>query len=216
MNVLIAASIFDSPWLLALFILVGVLSNWLMKRRQEKEDADQPSGRPPPRPGQTEEEPDFEAALRRLLGEKVPPRQPPVVPSPPPLPRSADPSWSEAEVFEPAWAEEGPEAQPAQPAAFVPPPPPVQISAPKPPPVPAVAATVMSRGADRSPSEAQRRAARRFTQRLQPGGKAGAATSGAQRRLPVGQRAEFWRDPGNAREAFVASLVFGPPKGLEP
>lgn len=215
MNLLIAASIFDSPWLLALFIIVGVLSNWLMKRRQEKEGGDQPSGGPPTRPGQTEDQPDFETALRRLLGEEVPPKQPPVVSSPPPLPRSAEPSWSDAEVFEPAWGEESPEGRAAQPATFVPPPTPVLRSAPKPPPVPAAAATAISRGAVWSPSEAQRQAARRFAQRLQPGGKAGTATSGAQRRLLAGRRAEYWRDPGNAREAFVASLVFGPPKGLE-
>lgn len=56
----------------------------------------------------------------------------------------------------------------------------------------------------------------RFEQ-LKEQGRHPAAAAGAGRRLrPARARhVRFWRDRQKARQAFVASLVFGPPRGLE-
>ncbi len=209
MPVHFANGLFDQPWLVAVFIIVGLISNWLMKRRQEQEVARRPEGERPAAPEKPEEEFDLEAAMRRLLGE-LPSSQsapPPVIPGaqrPPPLAdsRQADAgelrsgqSWQEE--AEEGWAEDGEQLRPA--------PPPLR------PPVfsqSAVGVTV--------PTEAQAQAARRFAQLNEAGQHPATVVHGGDSRLRAGARAAYWRNPRNARQAFVASLVFGPPKGLEP
>ncbi len=54
MNSLFAAGLFDQPWLVAVFIVVGLISNWLMKRRQEKEGGPPSVGEPQPTPNKPE------------------------------------------------------------------------------------------------------------------------------------------------------------------
>ena len=54
MNTLFAASLFDNPWVLVVIVLVGALSQWLMKRRQGNQADNQPeSDEPLPSPQAT-------------------------------------------------------------------------------------------------------------------------------------------------------------------
>ena len=93
MNTLFAASLFDSPWLVALFIIVGAISNWLMKRRQGKEAESGQEVKPPPLPTTPKSGFDLETALRRLLDEETPTKPP----APPPIIPRAIPPAGEAE-----------------------------------------------------------------------------------------------------------------------
>jgi hypothetical protein len=210
MPVHFANGLFDQPWLVAVFIIVGLISNWLMKRRQEQEAARRPEGERPSAPEKPEEEFDLETAMRRLLGEPPPaqsaPPPPPVIPGgqrPPPL---VDARQSDAEALrsEPAWQQESEEGWAEDGEQPRPAPPPL-----RPPPISAAARGTV-------PTEAQAQAARRFAQ-------SSAATGERSPTVPPGRdapstaepRTGFWRNPRNARQAFVASLVFGSPKGLE-
>ena len=52
MNTMLAASLFDSPWAVLVIILISVISNWLMKRRQANQDDENPADgveSPPPK-----------------------------------------------------------------------------------------------------------------------------------------------------------------------
>ena len=211
MPVHFANGLFDQPWLVAVFIIVGLISNWLMKRRQEQEAARRPEGERPSAPEKPEEEFDLEAAMRRLLGEppsSQPAPPPPVIPGaqrPPPRADSRQPDAEELrsgqawqEEAQEGWAEEGEQPRPTPPPLR----PPLVSQSP-------VGVTV--------PTEAQAQAARRFAQSHAAGDQRPATVvHGSGSRLHAGARAAYWRNPRNARQAFVASLVFGPPKGLEP
>jgi hypothetical protein len=212
MNLLFAAGLFDQPWLVLVFLIVGVISNWLMKRRQEKEAGPQPEGNEPPPSSKPPGEFNLEETLRRLMGEEPPSRPP----SPPPIPRAAQgesppvQDWPDPEQLqsEQTWrkqAEEGEEEirQPATQAA-----PPL-----RPPPLVAAERT------STMTSEASEQTARRFEQLNEQGRHPATVVGGAgrERRLHAGTRSDSpWRNRRSLRRAFVASLVFAPPKGLEP
>lgn len=196
MNVLFASGLFDSPWLVAIIVIVGAIYNWLIKRRQEKE-AEHPPERDQPAPPASKPAGEFnlEEALRRLMGEEPP--EP--APAPPPIPRAPRGELPPA----PAWEEE----EPTQPVRQTVPP----LIAP---PIAVAQASITTTAA----SELQKEAARRFEQ-LNEQGRHPATVVGRGRgtRSRAGKRtASLWRDPRSARQAFVASIVFAPPKGLEP
>jgi len=186
MSPMIAAGLFDSPWVVAAIIIIGAFVNWLSQLRQQKrqreeeqqarETEPEPSRKPPG-------EFDVEEALRRLLGDEEP-RTPS---APPPIPR----------------------VTPATP------PPPVWQGRATPPLLvtPKVAVALpMERALE--PSEVQQQAAARLAQ----------ATAQVRehqisaeriRRGRGGARSGLWQDRSSVRRAFVGSLVFGPPRGLE-
>ena len=96
MNTLFAASLFDNPWVIVVIVLVGALSQWLMKRRQRNQADNQPDGdeslpstdQPQAR---SQRQLDLQDALRELMGGEPAPR----APQPPPIPpvmRDAQPS----------------------------------------------------------------------------------------------------------------------------
>lgn len=209
MNPLFAAGLFDQPWLVAIIVIVGALANWLAKRRQEKEAGRQPENQAPPLPNQPQGEFNLEETLRRLLGQEPPP-QPPVLPpiprtSPPRLP--AQPDWQEEEYGRPEqeWLEEVHGSRTGEGETTRPTPPPLR-STPTAPARPT--ATIIL------PSEEQAQA-RRFEQ-LNEGGRHPAIVVHAGGGHSVaGTRTAHWRNPRSVRQAFVASLVFGAPKGLE-
>ncbi len=195
MNVLFAAG-FENPWVVAVIVVVGALVNWLSKRRQEKQ-AGQPTevDEPSPASGKPPDSLSLEETLRWLMGEE--PHSPAT--APPPIPRTAQgelppvPDWQEEEPFQPVRQ---------------------SIPPPRPPLIGVSQASVPTTAV----SEQQEEAARRFEQ-LNEQGRHPATVAGHRRghRSREGKRAaSLWRDPRSARHAFVASLVFGPPKGSEP
>jgi hypothetical protein len=194
MNSFFAAGLFDSQWVVVVIIVAGALINWLSKRREAQADKLSEGEEPPPSPGKPAGEFNLEDALRRLMGEE-PPAQSPAPPPIPPAPRHEPPPVA-------AWHEEG-SFQRGAPTA-----PPMRL-----PPIAAARAGVTAV----TVGEQQRQAARRFEQ-LNEQGRHPATVVGHGRRYRsrAGRRiASVWRDPRSARRAFVASLVFAPPKGLE-
>ena len=214
MNTLVAASLFDSPWVLVVIVLVGALSNWLMKRRLGNKAAHRPDGDEPlPAPKAQEHSQrqlDLQDALRQLLGGEPPPQAPPPPPLPPVM-RDAQPSevWSDEEQFQPeqTWVDETQETyEAARPPAIQ--------TAPPSRPHPALArasATAIKT------SEHNEEAVRRFEQLNEQGRHpATVVNTGRGRRSRAGARAiALVRDPRMVRQAFIASLVFGPPKAFE-
>jgi len=199
---ILAAGLFDNPWIVAVIIVGGALINWLSQRRQAKQQGEPPpEGAAPTSPKKASEEFNMEEALRRLLGEQVVPPSP----APPPIPRASQ------------------EQRPASPAVrrVVPTAPPVRtrledsregyMSVLSPPPI-AVARPVALSAQGGTDSD---RAAMRFEQ-LNEQGRHPAVAHGLRRHSRSGAWGSLWRDRRSVRRAFVASLVFGPPKGLEP
>jgi type IV secretory pathway VirB10-like protein len=213
MNTLVAASLFDNPWVLVAVVLVGALSQWLMKRRQGNQAENQPSGDDPVPPSKTPERLqrplDFQEVLRQLLGGEAPPR----APQPPPIPpvmRDAQPAevWSGEEQVqaEREWMDE---TEGTHEAAR----PPANRTARPARPHPALARA----SATRLEASDRERAAQRFEQLNEQGRHpATVVNTGRHRCSNAGTRAvALLRDSRTARLAFVASLVFGPPKAFE-
>ena len=183
MNLIFAAGLFDSPWVVAAIIIIGAFVNWLSQLRQQKQQRDAEKRA---QEGQTESPPtpqgefDLEETLKRWLGEEVPkptPALPPVIPRAPNVPRPARQGGGVPSVM----------------------PPPLIATMPR------EALEV---------SEVQKQAAARLAQ----------ATGQVREHHPAvaqvrrGRGAQWsgvWRDRSSVRRAFVSSLVFGPPKGLE-
>ena len=195
MNPLLASGLFDSPWMVAIIIIVGAISNWVTKRRQEKQAEQPPEG---DEPAPTASKPtgglNLEETLRRLMGEEPAP-----APAPPRIPRAAHdelppiPAWHKEEPFQPA-------RHPVPPLR----PPPVAVAQASSPTITA--------------SEQQVQAARRFEQLNEQGRHPATVLGrGRENRSRAGKRAaSLWSDPRSARHAFVGSIVFAPPKSLEP
>jgi hypothetical protein len=195
-NALFAAGVFDNPWVVAVIIIVGALANWLAKRRQEKQaeslseddEAPAPSGKPAG-------EINLEDVFRRLMGEEPPASRP----APPPMPASHPselrprPEWQEDEPIQPV-------------RQNVPPVRPPLIGGSQ----PSVTTTAVS--------EQLEQATRRFDELSEQGRHPATVTHLRHGHRLRGTRrtASRWRDPRSARQAFVAAMVFAPPKSLEP
>jgi hypothetical protein len=214
MNTLFANGLFDNPWMVAILFIGGAIFNWLMKRRQEKEAGHPPEGEPPPVPDKPKGEFDLDEALRRLLDPDAPPKTtapPPILSRPLPA-RPSSPAGGQDEEYvqlDRNWMENSREGRAEAREATVPTPPPL-----RPPPVVLARAGVPPTAA----GEQSELAARRFEQLNEAGRHPAMVVGhGRGRRSRAGsQAAGPWRSPRRARQAFVASLVFGPPKGLEP
>jgi len=200
MNALFAAGLFDSPWVIAAIVLGSALVNWLAKRRQEKQARDQPEvEETPPSASQPAGEFNLEEALRRLMGEAAP------SPTPPPLiPRAA------RRELPPVLTQSGNEPRPlewmpdlAKPAAPV-----------LRPPVVVTPVNV----AEGEASRQDELSAVRFEQLNELGRHPATVVSHTRQRRgrsdPRG--ASPWRAARSVRQAFVASLIFAPPKSFEP
>ncbi len=184
-----AANLFDNPWIVAIIFIVGAVANWLAQRRQKK-SAGQPGEAAPPAEAPAGE-PTLEETLRRLMGEVSP------APVPPPLPQEAEGEMSPLE--------EGQDDETFPPTRRTP------------PPLPPFIGVAQASIAPVTASEQAEVADRRFDQ-LSDQGRHPAVVVG--RRLGHHSRAAKrtaarWRDPRSARQAFVASMVFAPPKSLE-
>ena len=194
MNPLFASGLFDSPWMVAIIIIVGAISNWVTKRRQEKQAEQPPEGdEPAPAASKPTGGLNLEETLRRLMGEEPP--EP--APAPPRIPRAAQVELPPVSVAQARSIEREFDHYPLRP-------PPVVVAQ-------ASSTTIAA-------SEQQVQAARRFEQ-LNERGRHPATVLGRGRenRSPAGKRAASrWCDPRSARQAFVGSIVFAPPKSLEP
>lgn len=212
MNPLFAVGLFDNPWIVAVIVIGGALANWIAKRRQEKEAGQQPESEAPPLPDKPQGELNLEEALRRLLGQESPPQQPvppPIIPRTPPPRPPAQPDWQEEEYVrsEQEWMEELQGSRTGEGETTRPTPPPLR-STPTAPARP-LAASIL-------PSDEQAQAAGRFAQLNEAGRHPATVVHAGGGHSVAGTRTAHWRNPRNVRQAFVASLVFGPPKGLEP
>ena len=202
MNTLFAAGLFDSPWIVAALIVGSALVNWLSKRRQEKQEAGKPpeGEEPSPRSGPPAGEFDLEEILRRLTGEKPSPP----TPAPPLIPR---PPQRELPPVQTGWAEEPlPPERTRQPASH---------TAPDLRPfVAAAQASVTSPATSQEVEQAERR----FEQLREQAEHPATVVSHIRQRpsRPGSRGVARWRNPRSVRQAFVASLVFAPPKSLEP
>lgn len=184
MNPLLAASLFDSPWVILAIMAASAIANWLAKRRQQQqeqqerqEELENSSAAPEP-----ELSHDLDRRLRELLGQETSPLPPPII----------------REVQTEDWARPaGGEIPTARQHSAVP----IRL----PPPLNAGEVEKPVAAETRRPSRLTTEAAPPVAVDLQPRWQA--------RRRKVG--AVDWRNPRSARQAFVASLVFGPPKGLE-
>lgn len=186
-----AAGLFDNPLLIVVIVLVSALANWLSKRREGK-PTNGPADRaePKPAPGKPAGEFNLEETLRRLLGEAPPaPVAPP--PPPPPLPREPQARMRPVRV-----------RREEKPRESVP---------PVPPGLPLSRAVARASVEVDTAGKESEQAARRFEHWNQEGRRIARVV----RRRSGTRSAARWRDPRSARQAFVASLVFAPPKGLE-
>ena len=201
MNALLVAGLFDSPWVIAAIVIGSALANWLAKRRQEKQarrqsEADEPA----PSSSKPAGEFNLEETLRRLMGEEPPPpAAPPLIPRPaqhelPP----AQQTWSEKLPLRPEPAR--PPANPGVPGLR-----------------PPIVLPQVSRAA-RATSKQDAQAALRFEQLNEQGRHPATVVSHTRPRPSrLGLRgASRWRDSRSVRRAFVASLIFAPPKSFEP
>ena len=205
MNSIVAANLFENPLVLATIVLVGALANWLVKRRGKAGGAVSPneseSSPSASEQGHPARQPDLQDILRQLLG-----GEPPMAPSPPPIPhisrddqtpaveRDEEPFHSEM------WPEESQRPQERllqqskqaaeQSSALAP-----RIEADD-RHVNAVNGVVPFDRQAKYPVRAMGADHRRH--------------SSASKR-PV----RLWHDGRTVRRAFVASLIFAPPKGLE-
>jgi hypothetical protein len=202
----LTVGILDNPLVVAAFLIASALIHWLTQRRQQQEkqrrEAEGGAAGAPPA------ESDMEAKLRELFGEEPPLPAPPPVPDSPPLrpetgARSPAPLWKEAEAAAQTMPpSEGAEPPPREPRRTPPP----QV---KPPRVAKASWTnrpLHQDGATR---------AQRLNKQAQ-GPPAQNIDPQHRRQRRTGEPATLWRDRESARRAFVASLVFGAPKGLEP
>jgi len=191
MTPLLAAGLFDNPWVVLAFVVGGALLNWYSSRKAkalgQDPDADEspePRRTPPPT-----EDPEWETTVRRLMGEDVPaPRPvappPPLPPAPPRIPHRTPPSPVLQPMPQPVFRREGSGSD----SWTVPPPKPGSKVIRK-SQVFRNAVNLASHGPARSSS--------------------GTAIDGS------GPLMRSLRNPDMARKAYRMSLVFGPPKGLE-
>ena len=205
MNSIAAANPLENPLVLVAIVLFGALSNWLMKRRQAGALASPNEGKLPPAHGQQERParpPDLQDILRQLLGGEPPPAvTPPPIPhavrdgQTPAVERDEEPLHSEQ-----MWPDESRESH-GRPL----------------------------RQRKRVDEQSSALAARIETDDRQVNTVHNVVPFDRQAEHPVkvmvtarrghasvgGPGVRLWCEPRIVRRAFVASLVFAPPKGLE-
>lgn len=194
------ANFLEGPWLVLVLIITSSIINWLSKKRAEQEQARGESE------GTPREASEWEERLRRLLGEEEQPAPPVVKPSP---------------VQRPAAGTGAPVAPPgAAPPVIGPAQAPVRPLRPATPPMRPVQHAPVVEIAPEIVSVAEKVAVRaeeslhRFEQR-EPVLPATATNISPVRGRRSPALGVALRQPQNARQAFVASVVFGPPKALE-
>lgn len=192
-----AIGLIENNWIIALIVIFGAIANWLTQRRQQQQKRDTHSESSPdrktPKPVF-----DLEEALRRMMGEapETPVAPPPLRrPSPPPPPPPVGRPARSVEM--PAWTRESERRR-------------VHVR-PVMPSQPEVTAELESKATELV--ESVHGILSRYDIKSAPPMQRAVASENQ----GLSNRASGWnwRSRGGARQAFIASVVFGPPKGLE-
>jgi hypothetical protein len=190
-------NLFENPWGYAIVLIIGALVNWLAKRSQNRQAAQSPQGDvPPAKANPSSAEYNLEDALRRFMGEDpLAPR-----PLPPVIPESGPAGTTQVADAGEVQFRSTPGQSPAD--TRVPPretvPGFVTLTRGD-----AEAETAMLRSEDSREQGLLSRAAPDQHFRLRAS-------------KPTRRTSTSWRRPGTARQAWVASIVFGPPPSLRP
>ncbi len=206
MNWIFGAGFFDNPWIVVAFFVGSALVNWISQQRQQRrrqENQIPKESSPQTQPSAAEFDP--EELVRRLFGEGDRPESPPPLPEPPSEPRprrrsrevTTLPSTTPALVL----GEGVPEMDLRMPPELLSP----------------------SGGMGRSTvrfAESGETAQSQFPRLSSSNSlwvpKVRAVDQRDKHTVPMGGRSNRWRDRRALRGAFVASLLFSTPKGLEP
>lgn len=196
---MLASGIFDHPLVVLAILAAGAIIQWLTHKRQAEEARRQSESEQAGTPRPPAEETALERKLRELLGEPAPPANP----APPVLRREQgepprDSSWEWESAAE-SQAPTRPYSEPASSADYRLAPPPIALQS----------------SGTRMVLMAPREAGQNL-EILKSRPSSGMLSHRSRRRGGSESHMWLWRNKKNARRAFVASLVFGPPKGLEP
>lgn len=193
-SAIIIAGLFDGPWMFIAIVLASAVVNWLSKRREEKMSGGKtPEGAPPPAASSQSPAADWEERLRRLLGEEMVPPAAPQPPRPaPPLHRPKPQTSNRPPIIRPT----------------------MRPTAPRRPPPVEVVPVVVTASSDQVSGGGVEKTIARYEQ-LDPAVMTAVRPITSLRKPSGSGLGAKLRDPHAARQAFVASLVFGPPKGLE-
>lgn len=191
-------NLLENPWGYAIVLIIGALVNWLAKRSQDRQAAPSPKGEATSRANAnpTSAEYNLEDALRRFMGEDPLTSRPvpPVIPESDPAGTTQFADAREVRL----------RSTPGQSLADTPIPPRETV--------PGIAS--MSRG------EVEAEAAMiRFEDSREQGLLSKVAPDQHFRlrgSKSTRRTSTSWRRPGTARQAWVASIVFGPPPSLRP
>jgi hypothetical protein len=198
-------------------IVISAISNWIQRQQEKRKGDETPDASKPPRRSLLDEETDWEAELRRLLGgeppeEPSPPSPPPPVrPAiPPPLPSS--PQRADVKRFSPPSVPVQPEV--VEQAARLD----EAVSASERELRTELATLEVSKEAYERASQLDQTVAERFQQvrNLQQQAQAALHTASVMRKSDVVRRVRAaLRHPTSARDAIVLAEILGPPKGLQ-
>ncbi len=212
MNSIVAASLFDNPWVILVIVFVGAIFNWFMKRRQAGGLAPPNENASPPALGQQRRptrQPELQDILRQLLGGEPPPAlTPPVIPQ---AAHKEQPSSAEGdeEPFraERMWPDESQEPDEGLRQS------PNQVAERSRRHTVEASAFPTRLEADDRHENAVRRVGPFDGESRHPGRRMRSAHRPFS--SAGGRAVRLWRDRQTVRRAFVASLIFAPPKGLE-
>lgn len=201
------ADIDSKLWVTLAVLALAAISNWLQHRGQSRQsgpddDASKHPHAPPQRPGRPAPsrpapvpESPLERELRRLFGEEVSPAPPPLAPAPPVRPVPAPPPKLPTAKARPETVATPPSVQP------------VSVSPLK------EASAAFARAEQLHQSVAHR--LRNVDENMRKHPRASPVRQTSESRGAIPSMAALRTDPHAARQAFVAALIFGPPKGLE-
>lgn len=206
MNSIVAANIFENPLVITTILLLGVLANWLVQRRRRAGALASPmeTESPPSRSQQerSARQHDLEDILRQLLGgERL------SAVTPPPIPRTARDEQTlsaegDEEPFRPERMWPGETQRPDE-----------RLLQQRKQPAEQSSALAARIEADDRHENVVHDVVPFDRQAKHPVRAMGAAHG---RHSSAGKRAvRLWHDRQTVRQAFVASLIFAPPKGLE-